>query len=153
MLFSEQDAIAAETGTIHLTYTKSHMLLTEYAFKHIFHHMKQTKFFQCLSDETRLRALLLFEEELDLCVCELSYALSLPQPKVSRHLAAMREAGIVQSRRKAQWVFYSLNSEMADWQKEIVIAAIRGNKHEPTAVTDRKRLADMKDRPDRNDAA
>lgn len=115
--------------------------------------MKQTKFFQCLSDETRLRTLLLFEEELDLCVCELSHALSLPQPKVSRHLAAMREAGIVQSQRKAQWVFYSLKATMQVWQKEIIIAAIRGNKHEATARADRKRLSTMKDRPSRCDGS
>ena len=115
--------------------------------------MEQTKFFQCLSDETRLRTLLLFEEEVDLCVCELSHALSLSQPKISRHMAALREAGIVRSRRKAQWIFYSLNGEMESWQKEIVIAAIRGNKKDPVAIADRQRLAEMPDRPQRCDAA
>ncbi|SNY90885.1 ArsR family transcriptional regulator [Cohaesibacter sp. ES.047] len=115
--------------------------------------MQQTKFFQCLSDETRLRALLLFEDERELCVCELSHALDQQQPKISRHMAAMREAGIVSSERKAQWVFYSLNKTMPVWQKEILVAAIRGNKDDPQTIKDKKRLANMTGRPERNAVA
>ena len=115
--------------------------------------MEQTKFFQCLSDETRLRTLLLFEGELDLCVCELSHALQQVQPKISRHMAAMREAGIVTSQKKAQWVFYSLNMEMEDWQKEIVVAVIQGNKNDPISMADKQRLAEMKGRPERCDTS
>ena len=111
--------------------------------------MKQTKFFQCLSDETRLRTLILFEDEPDLCVCELSYALDMPQPKISRHMAAMREAGLVQSRRHAQWIFYFLNPDMENWQKDIVVAAIKGNKSEAVSEGDRTRLAQMQGRPAR----
>ena len=111
--------------------------------------MQQTKFFQCLSDETRLRTLILFEDEPDLCVCELSHALDLPQPKISRHLAAMRDAGIVSARRQAQWVFYSLNHQMDSWQKDIIVAAISGNRSDTIAAKDRARLADMKNRPAR----
>ena len=121
--------------------------------KRILLSMDQTRFFQCLSDETRLRTLILFEEELDLCVCELSHALQLSQPKISRHMAAMRDAGIVKSRRKAQWVFYSLDADMTGWQKDIVVAAIRGNKNDPLAVADRNRLSDMQGRPARCDVA
>ncbi|WP_316862927.1 metalloregulator ArsR/SmtB family transcription factor [uncultured Cohaesibacter sp.] len=115
--------------------------------------MKQTIFFQCLSDETRLRTLLLLEGEQDLCVCEISFALDLPQPKVSRHLAAMRDAGLVVSHRRAQWVFYSVNEEMAEWKKQIVLAAMEGNKDDPIAQGDKKRLCAMKDRPARCDVA
>jgi len=53
------------------------------------------QFFQLLSDETRLRCLLLLQKEGELCVCELVYALDIIQPKISRHLAALRDAGIV----------------------------------------------------------
>ena len=113
--------------------------------------MKQAKFFRCLSDETRLRTLLLFEDEPDLCVCELAYALDMAQPKISRHLAAMRDAGLVTSCRRAQWVFYSLNIDMESWQKDIVVAAINGNKSEDIAKSDRSRLTNMKDRPSRCD--
>ena len=46
-----------------------------------------------LADETRLRALVLLARNDELCVCELTSALDVVQPKVSRHLAALREAG------------------------------------------------------------
>ena len=115
--------------------------------------MKQTTIFQTLSDETRLRALLLMAEEKELCVCELVYALDISQPKISRHMAAMRDAGIVKSRRHAQWVFYFINSSLEEWQKQIVEAAIAGGASEPTAKKDKRRLAQMKNRPERCNVA
>lgn len=115
--------------------------------------MKQTQFFQTLSDETRLRALLLMAGEQDLCVCELVQALDVPQPKMSRHMAALREAGIVCSRRRAQWVFYYLNPVLEDWQRRIIHALIDSGADEPAARRDRKRLKGMKNRPGRCSAA
>ena len=53
------------------------------------------QFFQLLSDDTRLRSLLLMQQMGELCVCELVHALSVIQPKVSRHLAALRDYGVV----------------------------------------------------------
>ena len=44
-----------------------------------------------LSDQTRLRSLMLLMQEGELCVCELTYALNLIQPKISRHLASLRD--------------------------------------------------------------
>lgn len=61
-----------------------------------------------LSDVTRLRIARLLAQEGPLCVCELCAALALDQPKVSRHLARLREARLVGSRRRAQWVLYAL---------------------------------------------
>jgi ArsR family transcriptional regulator len=48
-------------------------------------------FFKMLADSTRLRCLLLMQAEGELCVCELTHALNLSQPKISRHLAHLRE--------------------------------------------------------------
>lgn len=60
-----------------------------------------------LSDETRLRIInLLYEKEL--CVCDLVEALQVSQPKVSRHLSSLRNAGLVLDRKQAQWVYYSI---------------------------------------------
>jgi ArsR family transcriptional regulator len=50
----------------------------------------------------------------ELCVCELVDALGLPQPLVSHHLAALRGAGVVQDRRDAHWVYYSLAPAAVD---------------------------------------
>ena len=51
--------------------------------------------FKCLADDTRARMTLLIAREGELCVCELTHALELSQPKISRHLAQLREAGIL----------------------------------------------------------
>lgn len=115
--------------------------------------MKQTVIFQILADETRLRALVLMAQTGEVCVCELVYALGVSQPKISRHLAAMREAGIVVSRRCAQWVFYKINPDLPDWQHQIVTSAVSGSTDETDFRQDMKRLQTMKNRPERCDAA
>lgn len=62
---------------------------------------------KALSDETRLRLIHVLMQG-ELCVCDLTEALALPQTRVSRHLAVLKHAGLVQDRKKAQWVYYSL---------------------------------------------
>jgi DNA-binding transcriptional ArsR family regulator len=47
----------------------------------------------------------------ELCVCELVDLLELPQPLISHHLGALRQAGVVRDRRDAHWVYYSLVPE------------------------------------------
>jgi len=63
--------------------------------------------FKALGDETRLRIVALLSHG-ELCVCHIEEALGLLQPSVSRHLATLRNAGLVESRRKANWVYYRL---------------------------------------------
>jgi len=63
--------------------------------------------FQALGDKTRLRILgLLLTGEV--CVCHIHESLGVSQPKASRHLAYLRRAGIVQTRREGLWVYYRL---------------------------------------------
>jgi ArsR family transcriptional regulator, arsenate/arsenite/antimonite-responsive transcriptional repressor len=63
--------------------------------------------FQALGDSTRLRILgLLLTGEV--CVCDIHDSLQIPQPKASRHLAYLRRAGLVDTRRKGLWVYYRL---------------------------------------------
>jgi len=114
--------------------------------------MKQTETFLMLSDETRLRALALIDRVGELCVCEFVYALALSQPKISRHLAALREAGLVVSHRRAQWVFYSINPDLPKWQQQTVVAALEGIENETVVKLDTNRLGNMKDRPLRDAA-
>lgn len=115
--------------------------------------MTQTLFqaviFQALSDDTRLRALLLMAAEGELCVCELVQGLDISQPKISRHMALLRDAGLVCSRRHAQWVFYFINPELADWQQQIIDAVIGSGQDGPVTQRDRSRLAAMNNRPAR----
>jgi ArsR family transcriptional regulator len=64
-------------------------------------------FFQALGDTTRLRLLNLMAEQ-EVCVCYLVEVLEQGQPKVSRHLAYLRRAGIVTARRSGKWMHYRI---------------------------------------------
>jgi ArsR family transcriptional regulator len=63
--------------------------------------------FTALADGTRLRLLNLMRDE-EVCVCFFTEVLNESQPKISRHLAFLRKAGIVESRREGKWVHYRI---------------------------------------------
>lgn len=65
------------------------------------------RFFQAMSDPTRQKILLLLEGK-ELCVGDLVKHFKLAQPTISKHLSVLRNAGLVQSRRQGQQVFYGL---------------------------------------------
>jgi ArsR family transcriptional regulator, arsenate/arsenite/antimonite-responsive transcriptional repressor len=67
----------------------------------------QEMFFAALADRTRLRLINLIGDA-EICVCFLVEVLETNQPKISRHLAYLRRAGIVQARQDGKWVHYSL---------------------------------------------
>jgi ArsR family transcriptional regulator len=69
--------------------------------------MKLVQIYRCLCDETRLRILHLLKQG-PLCVCHFQEILQLPQVAVSKHLAYLRRAGMVEARRHEQWMIYSL---------------------------------------------
>lgn len=62
-------------------------------------------FFRALADRTRLRLLNLMRND-EVCVCFFVEVLKTNQPKISRHLAYLRRAGIVGARREGQWIHY-----------------------------------------------
>lgn len=109
-----------------------------------------TTVLKCLADETRLSLALLIHREGELCVCELTHALELSQPKVSRHLAHLRRGGLLADRRDGQWVYYGLEPGMPGWVMAILAAAAEGDKARLDALADR--LARMGDRPGRRAA-
>ena len=65
------------------------------------------RFFQALGDRTRLRLLNLMSGQ-ETCVCYFVAILGGPQPKISRHLAYLRSAGMVQARREGKWMHYRI---------------------------------------------
>ena len=69
-------------------------------------------FFRALADRTRLRLLNLMRNE-EVCVCFFVEVLNTNQPKISRHLAYLRRAGIVGARREGPWMHYRI-AEPAD---------------------------------------
>ncbi|MFW9268442.1 metalloregulator ArsR/SmtB family transcription factor [Pseudomonas sp. NR3] len=101
--------------------------------------------FKCLADETRARMTLLIAREGELCVCELTCALDVSQPKISRHLAQLREAGVLMDRRQGQWVYYRLHPSLPEWVGVMLKGIVDANKE--WLSTDALRLAEMGERP------
>ena len=71
------------------------------------HVQTELSILKACADETRLRTLYLLARR-ELCVCELVRVLRMPQGKVSRHLAVLKNAGLVTDRREGTWIHYSL---------------------------------------------
>ncbi|MCE8015705.1 metalloregulator ArsR/SmtB family transcription factor [Halomonas sp. MCCC 1A17488] len=109
-----------------------------------------TRLFKCLADETRLQLTLLIRREGELCVCEMTHALGESQPKISRHLAQLRECGLLQDRRDGQWVYYRLAERLADWMTAVLAAAEAGEASRLDAL--QARLQHMGNRPERRAA-
>lgn len=94
---------------------------------------------KALADATRLRLLgLLLAGEV--CVCDLHDSLRLPQSKVSRHLAYLRRAGLVDTRRKGVWVYYRLSARPDPVVRAIRDAVAHALGHVDALKKDRKRL-------------
>lgn len=104
-------------------------------------------FFKMLSDSTRLRCLMLMQAEGELCVCELTHALDLSQPKISRHLAHLREAGLLVARRNGTWMYYRINPDLQGWALEILQTALDGIRKTEPFISDNKMLDTMANRP------
>ncbi len=109
--------------------------------------MSPTQFFKCLSDETRLRCIMLLKKEGKLCVCELTTALTLSQPKISRHLASLRQCNLLQDSREGQWVFYQINPTLPGWANAILKNTLSAVELDNLFKSDLKRLQKMKNRP------
>lgn len=97
--------------------------------------------FRAFADPTRLRILNLLHAEKEICVCDLCEVLDVIQPKVSRHLAALREAGLVDVRSEGKWKFYALAQPTSALHRSLVrcVGACLGDF--PELENDRRRLA------------
>lgn len=95
-------------------------------------------FYAALSDETRLRLLCLMEGR-EVCVCHLQAVLGTNQPKISRHLAYLRKAGLVETRRDGKWIHYRLKKMDGDLEK-ILLRTLAHLALLPRVRKDRQRL-------------
>jgi ArsR family transcriptional regulator len=95
--------------------------------------------FKALADATRLRILgLLLTGEV--CVCDIHESLKIPQPKASRHLAYLRQSGLVDTRRDGLWIHYRL-AKLADPVLAAIVDAVRhALTHTETVQRDAERL-------------
>jgi len=112
--------------------------------------MNPLSLFKCLSDDTRLRCMLLIQDQGELCVCELMQALSQIQPKVSRNLAQLRNCGLLSGTKVGQWVYYRLSDDLAPWVVELLETTLENS---PEYLLDNiSNLHSMGNRPERASA-
>ena len=107
--------------------------------------------FRAFSDPTRLRLLHLLQIHAELCVCDLVAVLELAQPLVSRHLAYLKRAGLVQDRRVGQWKHYSLTVAECSFHSNLLCCVSKCFREVPEFVEDAKRAVKILG-PSRNSA-
>ncbi len=95
--------------------------------------------FKVLSDETRLRIVrLLSVARAELCVCELTDALEVPQYNISRHLKELKTAGLVTQRKEGRWAYFSITKEGNPFIRAVLKSL--SLMHKPQFKKDRKEL-------------
>ena len=105
-------------------------------------------FYKCLTDEIRLKTLMLTNYYGELCVCELMEALQEEsQPKISRNLAILKKAKIIIDRKHGQWVFYRINTNLPLWIKRVISQTTENNIS--LIISNIEQLSIMNNRPDK----
>jgi ArsR family transcriptional regulator, arsenate/arsenite/antimonite-responsive transcriptional repressor len=97
-------------------------------------------FFMALADKTRLRLLNLMRED-EICVCFFTEVLEESQPKVSRHLAYLRNAGIVEARRDGKWMHYRIIKPENAFAAQVLGDTLRWLESESAMQNDYRKLA------------
>jgi ArsR family transcriptional regulator, arsenate/arsenite/antimonite-responsive transcriptional repressor len=82
---------------------------------------------KAIGDEHRLEILRMLSGG-EMCACEIHGPLGIPQNLASHHLKALRDAGLVKTRREGRWIIYSLNPERLKTLSETLNYFIRGGK-------------------------
>ena len=96
-------------------------------------------FFQALGENTRLRLLNLMGEQ-EVCVCYFVEIMDAPQPKISRHLAYLRKAGLVSARREGKWMHYRIVMPPHVGATQILRQTLASLKEEKSMQVDLARL-------------
>jgi ArsR family transcriptional regulator len=98
---------------------------------------------RALGDETRVRIVSLLAHG-ELCVCHIEGALDVPQPTVSRQLAVLRAAGVVETRREGTWVHYRLAEQTDETCRELLDQLARSFGKRDVVRRDLQRLVKAK---------
>jgi ArsR family transcriptional regulator len=97
-------------------------------------------FGKAFGDPNRVRVLSALRQG-ELCVCELADALELTQSTLSTHLHVLRESGLVQSRRKGKWMYYTMAPEFRKFAEGVFRFFDKDLEVDAEIKADRKRLA------------
>lgn len=113
-----------------------HLFFKQHNFKASLNLMKiiALQLFKNLSNETRLGIVPLLREMGELCVCDLCTAQEQSQPKISRHLAMLRESGLLLDRKQGKWVHYRLSPHIPSWAAQSLEQAWLSQKEDVQAI-------------------
>jgi ArsR family transcriptional regulator len=95
-------------------------------------------FFSALADKTRLRLLNLMRDG-EVCVCFFAGTLATNNPKISRHLAYLKRAGLVESRRDGKWMHYRLTAPQSEDAAKVFEATMDMLANDKEMTADRRR--------------
>jgi len=96
---------------------------------------------KALADDNRVRALMALQDG-ELCVCQIIELLDLAPSTVSKHMAILRQARLVEGRKEGRWIYYSRPEVPPDSHVSRTLAWLDGClEHEPAIREDRKQLA------------
>jgi ArsR family transcriptional regulator len=99
-------------------------------------------FFAALADRTRLRLINLLRDG-EICVCFFAGGLKTNNPKISRHLAYLKRAGLVKGRRDGKWMHYSLVEPTNEYAAEVFAATLKMLDSDPEMRSDRLRFSEF----------
>jgi ArsR family transcriptional regulator len=102
--------------------------------------MSPEKLFAALADRTRLRLLNLMRQG-EVCVCFFVEVVDAPQPTISRHLAYLRKAGIVDARRDGKWMHYSISGGLPPRERALLLESLELLKDDRQFQRDRDALS------------
>jgi len=84
-----------------------------------FHLQFGEQIFKSFSDPARIRIMYLLHRNHELCISDLEHILDFTQTKTSRHISYLKNAGLLNARKKDQWVFYHIKEEVQDIVSQI----------------------------------
>ncbi len=99
-------------------------------------------FFRALADRTRLRLLNLMGSD-EICVCFFVDVIGTNQPKISRHLAYLRRAGVVSARRDGKWMHYKIAMPPHEYAAKILQNLLEGLGVDPEMQAERGQLLNI----------
>ncbi|MDO8483742.1 MAG: metalloregulator ArsR/SmtB family transcription factor [Candidatus Limnocylindrales bacterium] len=101
----------------------------------------EVRLLAALADPTRLAIVRQLAEDVETCACNFTSCCDVGQPTVSHHLRVLREAGIVTSERRGQWIFYRLAPETAERLGAVARSLVPGGLVTVSDLVSRRQVA------------
>jgi ArsR family transcriptional regulator len=101
----------------------------------------EVRLLAALADPTRLAIVRQLAEDVETCACDFTSCCDVGQPTVSHHLRVLREAGIVTSERRGQWIFYRLAPETAERLGAVARSLVPGGLVTVSDLVSRRQVA------------